>query len=57
MDVNETSNDKLALQLASDLCDYHTQNLEQCQDLESLDKAVTLLLNRLEDFNALQVLS
>ena len=57
MDKIELSNYELALQLASDLSEYHIEDLEQSQDLESLDKAVNLLLNQLEDFNALQVLS
>ena len=55
MEEEKLSNTALAQQLASDLTEFHAKDLQNSSELDGLDKTVTLLLNQLEDFKALQV--
>ena len=52
---SERSNTELSAELADDIAQFHISQLEQDPEIGKLEQTISLLLNQLEEFSALQV--
>ena len=52
---SERSNTELSAELADDIAQFHITQLEHDPEIGKLEQTISLLLNQLEEFSALQV--
>ena len=52
---SERSNTELSAELADDIAQFHISQLEHDPEIGKLEQTISLLLNQLEEFSALQV--
>ena len=52
---HEATNDELAQELANGLAELHTGHLDKCLSVQSMEESISIMLQQLEEFSALQV--
>ena len=52
---HEATNDELAQELATGLTELHTGHLDNCLSVQSMEESISIMLQQLEEFSALQV--